>query len=576
MLLLILDLELSSNGDSKMSSGLHPVKKTIQIKLKQPTKSTRGRPRKGTKGKQTKKEDEQEKPMEADDEIIETPIFKPGPGEPTHQNQRLQWNHKVNLIGEKVVDPLIHCCEKCLLPILIYGRMIPCKHVFCFSCAKKTEKTCVRCEEPVQRIEQSALGTVFVCSYGAAKHSAKGCRRTYLSQRDLQAHIYHRHLREPGPPSKSSTSESLSQSEPSKQSSHSSQPVSQYSGGGVTTPKSQNETSVTPILEQFTSSVSRNMTPESHHAVPARTVDDNMYQRGTEDIRMQSLQQPNLMTHMPPLNQPPPALPPQGIPAPHLQLSSAQAMPVQPVGVPPPQMATSDTFQMGGMSMPGGGGRTNLITVQLQDDTDYRRRDQPPPFIGKQGGIGTMPSVSFSTSMPPPGHGMPPQQPFPTSMALPMHQGPPPVSFNTLPPGSFSAGNYSSPSLGQPSPVSSRQNVPISHPPPGALPHPRGPPMSTGPPPGSLHPTGPPPRMTLSAAQSHLAGPVRDMSQPPPRFPNPHGPFDDSGQNSPYNQPGGQNPRGPWSGPPPQGPTQQRGPPPRPGAPMHPPHGQFY
>lgn len=31
---------------------------------------------------------------------------------------------KVNLIGEKVVDPLIHCCDKCKLPILIYGRMV--------------------------------------------------------------------------------------------------------------------------------------------------------------------------------------------------------------------------------------------------------------------------------------------------------------------------------------------------------------------------------------------------------------------------------------------------------------------
>jgi len=31
---------------------------------------------------------------------------------------------QVNLFGEKVVDPLIHSCEKCSLPILIYGRMV--------------------------------------------------------------------------------------------------------------------------------------------------------------------------------------------------------------------------------------------------------------------------------------------------------------------------------------------------------------------------------------------------------------------------------------------------------------------
>ena len=31
---------------------------------------------------------------------------------------------QVNLLGEKVIDPLIHSCEKCSLPILIYGRMV--------------------------------------------------------------------------------------------------------------------------------------------------------------------------------------------------------------------------------------------------------------------------------------------------------------------------------------------------------------------------------------------------------------------------------------------------------------------
>ena len=44
------------------------------------------------------------------------------------------------------------------------------------------------------RIEQSALGTVFVCTYGGAKHGVSGCHRTYLSHRDLQSHMTHRHL----------------------------------------------------------------------------------------------------------------------------------------------------------------------------------------------------------------------------------------------------------------------------------------------------------------------------------------------------------------------------------------------
>lgn len=45
------------------------------------------------------------------------------------------WSNKVNLIGEKVYKPKLHFCEHCNKPILIYGRLIPCKHVFCFTCA---------------------------------------------------------------------------------------------------------------------------------------------------------------------------------------------------------------------------------------------------------------------------------------------------------------------------------------------------------------------------------------------------------------------------------------------------------
>lgn len=54
-----------------------------------------------------------------------------------HSNglQTITWSNKVNLIGEKVYKPKIHFCEHCNKPILIYGRLIPCKHVFCFTCA---------------------------------------------------------------------------------------------------------------------------------------------------------------------------------------------------------------------------------------------------------------------------------------------------------------------------------------------------------------------------------------------------------------------------------------------------------
>lgn len=133
--------------------------------------------------------------MEADISQLEAPTFttiQRGPPEPM---LRLKWDHKVSLIGEKVLNPMIHCCDQCLKPILIYGRMIPCKHVFCLKCARSEPvKICPRCKEKVCRVEQSGLGTVFMCTHGGSRYGNTGCRRTYLSQRDLQAHINHRHM----------------------------------------------------------------------------------------------------------------------------------------------------------------------------------------------------------------------------------------------------------------------------------------------------------------------------------------------------------------------------------------------
>ena len=63
---------------------------------------------------------------------------------------------------------------------------IPCKHVFCLACAKREDKVCPRCMEKVSRVEQTGLGTVFMCTHGGTRYGNAGCRRTYLSQRDLQ------------------------------------------------------------------------------------------------------------------------------------------------------------------------------------------------------------------------------------------------------------------------------------------------------------------------------------------------------------------------------------------------------
>lgn len=136
-----------------------------------------------------------------------------------HSNglQPVVWPNKVNLIGEKVYKPKIHFCEHCEKPILIYGRLIPCKHVFCFSCATlclnqqqqqqpptpnngttnldtsptatatvSVGKGCHRCGNRALRAERNTLNSIFVCQI-------ETCRRTYLSARDLQAHFNHRH-----------------------------------------------------------------------------------------------------------------------------------------------------------------------------------------------------------------------------------------------------------------------------------------------------------------------------------------------------------------------------------------------
>ena len=38
--------------------------------------------------------------------------------------QELKWDHRPNLIGRAMKDPLLHLCEICSLPVLIYGRMV--------------------------------------------------------------------------------------------------------------------------------------------------------------------------------------------------------------------------------------------------------------------------------------------------------------------------------------------------------------------------------------------------------------------------------------------------------------------
>uniref|UniRef100_A0A915KVU4 Protein asunder n=1 Tax=Romanomermis culicivorax TaxID=13658 RepID=A0A915KVU4_ROMCU len=63
-------------------------------------------------------------------------------------------------------------------------------------------------------MERCDLGTIFLCTFGAPRNSHEGCRRTYLSQRDLQAHMNHRHVTKTSAAPKPSNSDSTATTKP--------------------------------------------------------------------------------------------------------------------------------------------------------------------------------------------------------------------------------------------------------------------------------------------------------------------------------------------------------------------------
>lgn len=220
--------------------------------------------------------------MESDISQLEAPTFTTlssrGPPEPM---TKLKWNHKVSLIGEKVLNPMIHCCDQCEKPILIYGRMIPCKHVFCLKCAREEPlKMCPRCKEKVVRVEQSGLGTVFMCSHGGTRYGNTGCRRTYLSQRDLQAHINHRHV--------NSSAESKQQVEPKTSNVVPRKPLEQPANRQNTRQPAQFVSSIPSV----SSSSASNATITRNNPMPPTVMQDNPLQS------QQQQQQPLMPTMM--------------------------------------------------------------------------------------------------------------------------------------------------------------------------------------------------------------------------------------------------------------------------------------
>ena len=82
----------------------------------------------------------------------------------------------VDLVGEVV--PLRdhagpHFCLRCTMPIAIYGRLSPCNHLYCHTCAK-TVKTCTFCHKNVVRVQLLENVDMFVCPYVARGVSEEG------------------------------------------------------------------------------------------------------------------------------------------------------------------------------------------------------------------------------------------------------------------------------------------------------------------------------------------------------------------------------------------------------------------
>ncbi|GIX95937.1 e3 ubiquitin-protein ligase Hakai [Caerostris darwini] len=440
------DLEYSeTNVGSAQAQG---VRKNISLKLKG---KGRGRGRRGGKTRRasTKKTDTgvadedldevinaptekstSDKPFgdsNLDDVIskLETSSFSPMDrsfSEPLHQNQKLRWDHRVNLIGEKVIDPLIHCCEKCSLPILNYGRMIPCKHVCCYDCAKKCDKICPKCDEKVQRIEQSALGTVFMCNYGGGKHVPGACGRTYLSQRDLQAHVNHRHLK----PNSTSTSASSGSS-----ATHTAPPVN-------------------PIT----------VAPAAHVPIARDPRDPRGH------LHVDVSHQPLLVSHMQHSQD-------------HRDAVEHARNPNLPMGSPVNQIRqyphSPANYQT---SIPVSSARPNLITVPIQDDGAAHSAPAPAPHIHPQAHA---PQYTCSVTT---NHPMPPLQHPPSNYATHGYQHPhpnPAPAYSQAPP--LSTQTFSQPPpvvhhqpIHAPSgPIYSTPPPPVHHPPPATYTPPRGP-----------------------------------------------------------------------------------------------------
>ena len=324
--------------------------------------------------------------------------------------------------------------------------------------------------------------------HGGSKHGSKGCRRTYLSHRDLQAHIAYRHA------GGSSSSHAQSQSSGS---SHSQQQQQQDSRPALSTSQAEfSAQALVQALQKQTQQLASTQPPPGLPLADTRnpppSLSGVMYQQQQAHL----LQQP----------------PPQAIHPSPLPMNMFQGPPPPVQGPPPTTIESYHTIPV--MSSR----RDNLINVQMQDEQGGYQRpptanySQPPPGY-------TGPSPTF-----PPAGGPPPAQYSNPAVSVPFSGSLPPPGTITHPPPNMSAPPpIVGPNLSQPPPPIP-QAGPMGGPPPPRYPSPhphyegghsprtawtggpRGPPPPTSGPPPQRGP--PPPRGPTSTT---------GMGIPPPR-----------------------------------------------------------
>jgi len=372
-----------------------------------------------------------------------------------------------------------------------------------------------RCSQTVVRIEQAALGTVFVCTFGGTKHGVSGCHRTYLSQRDLQAHIAHRHFgagREP-------TAQRVAPAEIL-----SAAGAARPTGTGPVLAYNVNQPMPTVIGGDGQNLMFRPPQPTAPSGPPM------VVSCPPPGIPQQQLPPPQHVmtqhgTHV--INTNPLNLPPAMLPSSH---ASGIPQPPSVSGMGNPQTVLVQAMPVGAPSAVAVR-PTNLITVKLQEDGEFRRAGDAP-------GAGGRPPFS---SQPPPG----PENPLAhfTKQHFPPH-GPPAASYSKTQ---------------EHHPLNVRPL--ITHP-GGLAPHSTHPSGMVGLPPGQLGPqSGAAPQRLGPPSQSiHSGPPPQNIGPPPPQAIHSGGPH--HGVHS--IPPGMGPPQGMHAAPPPQGmrpPSLHSGPP---------------